>query len=474
MILLLKARSHSYSVSILKTKLRSIILTAKYSTPFVRSNKLTPTLLSPEPTILNCRMTTFFTEINQLPPDPLFGLKARMAKDTRPQIVDLGIGAYRDSDGKPWVLPSVKAAETRLQNDPLFNHEYLPIGGNQQFLDESLKILFGSNNDVASRTISSQTLSGTGALHFAGIFLNRFYNSNGNKKSIYLSDPTWANHKQIFQVCGFETKSYPYWNGATKSLRFEEMLDSINQAPEGSIFLLHAVAHNPTGLDPTKPQWNSILDAIAAKNHFPIFDIAYQGFASGSLEEDSYALRLAIEKLNDKTPLIVCQSFAKNLGLYGERTGAVHLVMDKSDEYTTLKQAIKTQFNKITRSELSNPPAYGSKVAALVLSDPVLRKQWEKDLVTMSSRIGAMRKELTRLLHEKYKTPGNWDHISTQIGMFSFTGLTPEQVQRLEVEHAVYLTGNGRASVAGLNSNNVDHVAKSIDEVVRYFSSSKL
>lgn len=432
-----------------------------------------------------------FKKINKLPPDPLFGLKTRMAKDTRPVKVDLGIGAYRDHNGQPWILPSVAAAEKKIQADPSFNHEYLPIDGNAKFLDEALKILFGEDltSKIKDRTISAQSLSGTGALHFTGTFLSRFLNKTPEERIIYLSNPTWANHKQIFESLGFTVKLYPYWDAKTKSLDIEGMLNTIGSAESGSIFLLHAVAHNPTGLDPTKEQWNTILEALKDKQHFPIFDIAYQGFASGSLEEDSYSLRLGVQKLPN-TPIIVCQSFAKNLGLYGERTGAIHLVLpeyfssnkvsgqgvktnvapDAEADPQEFKGAVLSQFKKITRSELSNPPAYGSKIAAEVLSDPELRKQWEEDLRTMSTKINSMRAKLRDLLTDTYKTPGNWDHIVNQIGMFSFTGLSPEQVKRLEEKHAVYLTANGRASVAGLNESNVDYVAKSIDEVTRYFS----
>lgn len=434
-----------------------------------------------------------FKRIARLPPDPLFGLKARMAKDPRTLKVDLGIGAYRDNNGKPWILPSVRAAEKRIQADPSFNHEYLPISGNPKFLSEALKALFGADltGKIADRTVSVQSLSGTGALHYTGKFLAKFLNKTPENQVIYLSNPTWANHKQIFETLGFTVKQYPYWNPETKSLKIDEMVKAIDAAEDGSVFLLHAVAHNPTGADPTKKEWNDILDHISSKKHFPVFDIAYQGFASGSLEEDAYALRLGLEKLPN-TPLIVCQSFAKNLGLYGERTGAIHLILpeyfsknqtgavktnvapDAESDPAEFVEAVSSQFKKISRSELSNPPAYGSKIAALVLSDPELRAQWEADLKTMSGRIYSMRVKLRDLLTEKYKTPGNWDHIVKQIGMFSFTGLSPEEVKRLEEKHAVYMTGNGRASVAGLNENNVDYVAKSINEVVRHFRSEKL
>lgn len=416
-----------------------------------------------------------FKKIPKLPPDPLFGLKSRMALDLRKLKVDLGIGAYRDNSGKPWILPSVRKAEKKLHADPSYNHEYLPINGYAPFLEETLKVLFTKENyaKVKPRTVSSQLLSGTGALHFTGVFLSRFLSLN---RTLYLSDPTWANHRQIFESLGFTVRTYPYWDASTKTLNLESMINAIKDADSGLVFLLHAVAHNPTGLDPTKPQWGQILDAIGEKKHFPIFDIAYQGFASGSLLEDAYSLNLGVEKLKN-TPIMVCQSFAKNLGLYGERTGAVHLILPQDlkgvvpedvEGPEELLGAISSQFKKIMRLEVSNPPAYGLKVAALVLSDPELRAEWERDLKTMSGRIYLMRVALRDLLTNKYKTPGNWDHIVNQIGMFSFTGLGKDEVKRLEEKHGVYMTANGRASVAGLNEGNVDYVAQAIDEVVRH------
>ncbi|CEP24895.1 AAT2 [Cyberlindnera jadinii] len=410
-------------------------------------------------------MPHLFSNIEQLPPDALFGLKARYVADDRATKVDLGIGAYRDENGKPWVLPSVKRAEKLLQEDPSYNHEYLPIQGFAPFVTAAAQVILGEDSPAIAekRLVSVQSLSGTGALHVAAKFIKKFYSKS---ETVYLSKPTWANHFQVFETIGLKTATYAYWKDETKSLDLEGYLRDIESAPEGSVFLLHACAHNPTGLDPTPEEWTQILNAIKKKNHLPIFDSAYQGFASGSLEKDAWALREGVKILKE-TPIIVCQSFAKNVGMYGERVGAFHLVLPTDEN----KAAILSQLQVFTRSELSNPPAYGAKVVAKVLTTPELRKQWQDDLITMSQRIHKQRLALRDRL-VKLQTPGNWDHIVNQQGMFSFTGLSKEQVARLESKHAVYMTANGRASVAGLNEHNVEYVANAIDEVVR--SASKL
>lgn len=417
-------------------------------------------------------MSELFTNVQELPPDPLFGLKARYTKDPRSDKVDLGIGAYRDNNGKPWILPAVRQAEQKLINSPDYNHEYLSISGYEPFYTGAAKVLLGDKSPAIGegRVVSQQSLSGTGALHLAGLFLKKFYSAGPH--TIYLSQPTWANHKQVFETLGLTVKTYPYWDNATKSLDLKGFLNTINQAEQGSIFLLHACAHNPTGLDPNYEQWNQILQALEAKKHLIIFDSAYQGFASGDLEKDAYPIRKAInDSVIKSTPIIICQSFAKNVGMYGERVGAIHVVLPTKDD--AFGRAIKSQLNLIIRCEISNPPAYGSKIVSTILNDPSLYSQWRKDLVTMSSRIIKMRNTLRSKL-EKLGTPGTWNHITDQTGMFSFTGLTPEQVERLEKKHGVYLVSSGRASVAGLNDGNVDKVANAIDEVVRNSKGAKL
>ncbi|QLL30533.1 hypothetical protein HG536_0A03510 [Torulaspora globosa] len=417
---------------------------------------------------------TLFNNIEQLPPDALFGIRQRLAQDSRAVKVDLGIGAYRDDNGKPWVLPSVRSAEQLIQQDPNYNHEYLGINGLPELAAGAARIIFGENSNALNegRVVSVQSLSGTGALHLAAKFLSTFLAG----RPLYISEPTWANHKSIFQSQGIKTVPYPYWQASTKSLDLDGFLESIKDAPSGSVVLLHACAHNPTGLDPAEKQWPAILEAIASKNHIALFDSAYQGFASGSLDRDAFAIRLGVEKLAKVSPVFVCQSFAKNVGMYGERVGCFHVVIPQQDDSTVdiskVNKAIASQLSKITRSEVSNPPAYGAKIVSKILNTPELTEQWHKDMITMSSRITKMRHELREKLVQ-LNTPGNWDHIVDQCGMFSYTGLTPEMVKRLEAQHAVYMDASGRASIPGLNQGNVEHVAKAIDEVVRHFTSSK-
>lgn len=408
-----------------------------------------------------------------LPQDALFAIKQAYAADERAEKVDLGIGAYRDENGKPWILPSVKLAENLIQNASGYNHEYLPITGLADFTSAAARIILGAESKAIAekRLTSVQSLSGTGALHLAALFLRHNYKSKTPESDddlplVYLSAPTWANHTQMFQFAGFKTATYPYWDASTKTLDIEGYLSAIESAPEGSIFVLHAVAHNPTGLDPTPEQWEKILAAISKKNHLPLFDSAYQGFSSGSLEKDAWAVRLAIDN-PDRYPfpaILVCQSFAKNVGMYGERAGAVHVIASEYSEH--LNEAIKSQLAKIIRSELSNPPGYGAKIVSKILNTPELFAQWEQDLLTMSGRISSMRKALVDELTQ-LGTPGTWNHIVEQQGMFSFTGLSAEQVEKLQTDHAVYMAKSGRASIAGLNPGNVKHVAKAIDAVVR-------
>lgn len=411
---------------------------------------------------------TVLNEIPELPADALFGIKQRIAADDRTPLVDLGIGAYRDDEGKPWILPAVRAAEAKIHADThTYNHEYLPIGGLPALTRGAARVLFGDDlaDESSERIVSVQSISGTGALHIAAKFLASFF----PERTVYLSDPTWANHKAIFEAQGMRTATYPYWDAATKSLRFAEYLAAVKEAPEGSVFVLHACAHNPTGLDPTQEQWEQLVHAIAESGHIALFDSAYQGFASGSLDKDAFAVRLGVEKLRHSSPVLVCQSFAKNAGMYGERVGCFHLVIPDQGEETnaTVAPAVRSQLQRIVRSEVSNPPAYGAKIVGTILDDPVLTNQWHDDMVTMASRIGEMRRALRDKLVE-LKTPGNWDHIVGQCGMFSFTGLSPAMVKRLEEEHAVYLVSSGRASIAGLNAGNVEYVARAFDEVVRF------
>ncbi|KAI1845916.1 hypothetical protein JX265_011188 [Neoarthrinium moseri] len=408
--------------------------------------------------------TSFSAEVvPQAPEDALFGLMRAYRADQDPNKVDLGIGAYRDDNAKPWVLPVVKKADEILRNDPELNHEYAPIAGIVSFTSKAAELILGGADSPAikeKRVTSVQTISGTGAVHLGALFLAKFY--PGTKK-VYLSNPTWANHNQIFSNVGLPIATYPYFSKETKGLDFEGMKSAIYGAPDRSIILLHACAHNPTGVDPTLDQWKEIAEVIRAKNHFPFFDTAYQGFASGDLMKDNAAVRYFVEQGFE---LVIAQSFAKNFGLYGERAGCFHVVTGPSPDAEKTITRIASQLAILQRSEISNPPLYGARIASTVLNDPKLYAEWEDNLRTMSGRIITMREKLRAKL-EELKTPGKWNHITDQIGMFSFTGLTEAQVLKIREEAHVYMTKNGRISMAGLNTRNVEYVAKAIDKVVR-------
>ncbi|KAI0148297.1 pyridoxal phosphate-dependent transferase [Hypoxylon sp. NC0597] len=408
--------------------------------------------------------TSFTPEVvPQAPEDPLFGLMRAYRADPDPNKVDLGIGAYRDDNAKPWVLPVVKKADEILRNDPELNHEYAPIAGIASFTSKAAELILGGADSPAikeKRVTSVQTISGTGAVHLGALFLSRFYTGN---KQVYLSDPTWANHNQIFTNVGIPIAKYPYFSKETRGLDFEGMKSTLLGAPERSIVLLHACAHNPTGVDPTLEQWKEIAEVLRQKKHFPFFDCAYQGFASGDLMRDNAAVRYFVEQGFE---LVVAQSFAKNFGLYGERAGCFHVVTAPAPDAEATITRIASQLAILQRSEISNPPLYGARIASIVLNDPQLFAEWEENLRTMSGRIISMRKALRAKL-EELGTPGTWNHITDQIGMFSFTGLTEQQVMKIRSEFHIYMTKNGRISMAGLNTRNVDYVAKAIDKVVR-------
>ncbi|KAI4737186.1 aspartate aminotransferase [Aureobasidium sp. EXF-12298] len=404
--------------------------------------------------------------VPQAPEDPLFGLMAAYRRDTDSNKVDLGIGAYRDNNAKPWVLPVVKKADDLLRQDPNLNHEYLPIAGLADFTTASQKLIFGANSPALkeNRAVALQTISGTGAVHLGAAFLAKFYNPpTSEAKTIYVSNPTWANHNQIFSNVKLPIKNYPYFSAETKGLDFKGMVQTIEKAPEGSVILLHACAHNPTGVDPTQDQWKEIASLMKSKSQFPFFDCAYQGFASGDLNKDAWAIRYFVEQGFE---MFVAQSYAKNFGLYGERAGCFHFVAAPGSDAADTATRVGSQLAILQRSEISNPPAYGARIASVILNDEKLFAEWEDNLREMSGRIISMRKALKGKLDE-LQTPGNWDHITNQIGMFSFTGLTEKQVLKIRSDAHVYMTKNGRISMAGLNTDNVEYFAKAVDKVVR-------
>jgi len=327
--------------------------------------------------------------------------------------------------------------------------EYLPITGLKSFVDKAVKLAYGESTDP-NLVAASQSISGTGALRIGGEFLNKFHSN----KTIYLPTPSWGNHKPIFADSGLKVESYRYYDQKTIGLDINGMLEDMKKIPDNSVVLLHSCAHNPTGVDPTKDQWAQILKVVEDKQHLPFFDMAYQGFATGNIEQDAYALRLFAKSSNIKS-ILLAQSFAKNMGLYGERVGLFSI---KSEH----KKEVESQIKILIRPMYSNPPLHGAHIASTILSTDSLNQLWIQEVGDMASRIIKMRELLKSNLKDSKL---DWSHITNQIGMFCYTGLKPDQVKQLINEHHIYLTNDGRISMAGVTSENVGYLAKSIFKV---------
>ncbi|CAD6238710.1 GSCOCG00008530001-RA-CDS [Cotesia congregata] len=402
-----------------------------------------------------------FTGIELGPPIEVFSLVKTFGDDKFENKVSLVMGAYRTNEGKPWVLPAVKKVEKLLAEDELQNHEYLPILGLEAFSRLATAMLLGENSQaiIQGRAFGIQSLSGTGSLRVGAEFLSRIFHYD----TFYYSTPTWENHKLIFTNAGFKKGcEYRYWNAETKSVDIEGMLQDLRDAPENSVIILHACAHNPTGCDPTHEQWKQIADVIEQKKLFTFFDSAYQGFASGDVDHDAYAPRLFAERGME---FFCAQSFAKNFGLYNERVGNLVVVMNNPKEVAQ----VKSQLTLIVRGMYSNPPNHGARIVATVLGNDDLHEEWKDHIRVMSSRIKLMRKALyDRLL--KLRTPGNWDHIINQIGMFSYTGLTERQVAYLKDHYHIYMLRSGRINICALTDKNIDYVANAIHDAVTLFA----
>ncbi|XP_040565471.1 LOW QUALITY PROTEIN: aspartate aminotransferase, cytoplasmic [Lepeophtheirus salmonis] len=407
---------------------------------------------------------SLFSEVPAAPPIEVFKLSRDFREDPCDKKVSLGVGAYRDDEGKPWVLPVVKKMEKKLHEDidkNSINHEYLPILGLEPFSTAATKMLLGTNSKAIQegRAFGVQSLSGTGALRNGAEFCNKML----KQTVFYVSTPTWGNHNSIFLKSGFlEARKYRYWNNESKGFDFEGMMEDLKNAPENAVIILHAVAHNPTGIDPTQEQWKAIADIMQERKLFPFFDCAYQGFASGDLDKDAWAVRYFADDRGFE--LFCAQSFSKNFGLYNERCGNLSFVLKSSDNIVN----INSQLTVIIRGAYSNPPAHGCRIVEGVLNDSNLYNEWKESIKIMSGRIMSMRQGLRERL-EKLNTPGKWNHITDQIGMFSFTGMNPDMVSYLVKEKHIYLLSNGRISVAGLNPSNIDYVAESMNEAVNKF-----
>ncbi|MBL0729294.1 amino acid aminotransferase [Piscinibacter sp. HJYY11] len=395
-----------------------------------------------------------FEHVDAYAGDPILTLNESFGKDPRPNKINLSIGIYFDDAGNLPVMKAVKTAESAMLQT-VGARPYQPMEGAPNYRQAVQHLLFGADHEAvkSGRIATIQTLGGSGGLKVGGDFLKRYFpNSN-----VWVSDPTWDNHRAMFEGAGFTVNTYPYYDAKTGGLRFPEMLAAIRALPEQSIVLLHACCHNPTGVDLSRAQWAELIPVLKARQLIPYVDIAYQGFGDG-IEEDAWAVRA----LADAGVSFFCaSSFSKSFSLYGERCGGLSIVCpDKAQADLVLGQMKAT-----VRKNYSSPPTHGGQIVARVLGTPELAKQWADELNAMRTRIQAMRQKLHAVISAKL--PGrNFDYFITQRGMFSYTGLTAEQVDRLREEHAVYLVRSGRMCVAGLNSSNVEATAVAMAAVL--------
>jgi len=408
------------------------------------------------------RNYSVWSKVQKGPEDPILGVTVAFNKDTSPKKINLGVGAYRTDEGKPYVLNCVRTAEERILASKV-DHEYAAIGGVPQFCRLSAELALGtdSHHIKEKKYTTVQCLSGTGALRVGADFMKRHMDLPGdNAKSVYFPNPTWGNHLNIFTDAGFTNmKYYKYYDEKTCGLDFEGLKKDVQNAPDQSLFLFHACAHNPTGVDPTLDQWKQLSQICKGKKHFIFFDVAYQEFASGDPEKDIAAVRQFIQ---DGHNVAISQSYAKNFGLYGERVGALTLLSEDAKE----AEAVESQLKILIRPMYSNPPVYGARIVSTVLGDPQLSAQWRTEVKGMADRIIGMRQKLVGHL-KGFGSKKEWSHITNQIGMFTYTGLTAPQVEKLTNDFHIYLTKNGRISMAGVTSHNVEYLAKSMHEVTK-------
>jgi len=410
-----------------------------------------------------------FAHIKEAPIDPILGTTQLYNADQDKRKINLGVGAYRSEQGKPFVLNVVKEAEQEMLKDlgaGGLDKEYSTIDGPADLKKVTQELCFGSNSPAfkEGRIASVQALSGTGALRVVSEFARTHLAKEASE--IWVSDPTWGNHLTIFEMAGLKVKTYPYWDGKTMGLNFDGMLAAIKTATPGAMVLLHACAHNPTGIDPSEDQWKQIAAVMKERKLIPLMDSAYQGYATGCLDKDAMAIRL-FESLGFE--FFLCQSFAKNLGLYGERIGMLHVVCGNADH----AKAVLSQLKLVIRPMNSSPPRHGAHLVCKVLGNKARFEKWKIELKAMADRINEARQLLRSGLEAK-GTPGKWNHITDQIGMFSFTGLSTAQCERLIKEHHIYLLKSGRISMAGLNKSNIEYMVQSVDEVVRHTPAAKL
>jgi aromatic-amino-acid transaminase len=397
---------------------------------------------------------SLFSAVEMAPRDPILGLNEQYNADINPNKVNLGVGVYFDDNGKLPLLQCVQAAEKTMMATPTARG-YLPIDGIVAYDNAVKALVFGADSDVvkSGRVSTVQAIGGTGGLKIGADFLKKV----SPKAKVLISDPSWENHRAIFTNAGFEVDNYAYYDAVNRSVNFDGMLASLNAAAAGTIVVLHACCHNPTGYDISDAQWDQVIAVVKAKNLTAFLDMAYQGFGHGIQEDGAVIGKFVAAGLN----IFVSTSFSKSFSLYGERVGALSVVASDKEEASRVLSQLKIAI----RTNYSNPPIHGGAVVAAVLNNPELRAQWESELAEMRVRIKAMRQKLV----DSLKAAGvqqDMSFITTQIGMFSYSGLTKDQMVRLRSEFGVYGTDTGRMCVAALNSKNIDYVCASIAKVV--------
>jgi aromatic-amino-acid transaminase len=388
------------------------------------------------------------------PRDPILGLTETFIADTNPRKVNLGVGVYVDDSGKVPVLECVKRAESALAagGQP---HSYLPIDGIAAYNRLAQELVLGADHPAVAqkRTVTVQTLGGTGALKVGADFLHRV----SPNAQVWISDPSWENHQALFEFAGFAVKSYPYYDPATNGCRFDDMRAAIEKMPSGSIVVLHACCHNPTGVDLSPAQWDTIVGIVKARGLVPFVDLAYQGFGD-TLSEDAYAARAFAAAC---PAVFIASSFSKSLSLYGERIGALSVVTESAEEATR----VLSQMKRVIRTNYSSPSTHGGQLAAMVLGNPELRGLWEKELGEMRDRIKLMRKMLVEKIREK-RADFDLTYVLKQRGMFSYSGLSKAQVLALREKYSIYAIDSGRICVAALSTRNIDYVADAVADVL--------
>ncbi len=395
-----------------------------------------------------------FGQLETAPPDPILGLTEAFVQDTNPDKINLSVGVYKNEAGVTPILDTIKQAEQRLLAEES-TKGYLPISGSAEFAHATIELMLGTGHPIISdgRAAGVQTPGGTGALRVAADFIH----SRFPGKRVWFSKPTWANHANIFAAAGVETADYEYLEVANHRLDFEGMMNGISAVPEGDVVLLHGCCHNPSGIDPTSEQWREIAQALAKQNVLPLVDFAYQGFGDG-LDVDAQGLRILCDAVDE---CLVASSFSKNFGLYRERVGALTVIGKDSHATTAALSHVKA----CVRANYSNPPAHGAELVRIILADEKLRAEWDVELKVMRDRINGMRSLFVSTMKE-HSPNRDFSFITHQRGMFSFSGLQPDQVKRLRDEYAIYIVGSGRINVAGITPTNCERLCRSIATVL--------